>query len=250
MMIIHQMIHMIWIGQVLAVPPPSADDVEQLRSARDAVTLLDEAALYPLLRDALTWRATDESGAMVPDYAAIRRRPETYRGNLFLIEGPLAGQPRPIRHFQRPGPWEGRLQQWSILVHSNSDEVVVVYLVNPPPASVGQSVRLPGRFYKLWSDVDQTHQPTNYLVFVGHAATVSGPAARPESSVNATAASFLGVVLVMVLAYVLMRIWIRPRPRAGPQGHHRVIGDEPGTRCPLPDDPAGALEELGRRHAE
>jgi len=155
----------------------------QLDTAEDFTQRFDTAALYPLLHNAAQWTPGDEAGAAVPDYGQIQADPKRHRGEAFLIEGLFAGVPEGetlrIRSLSRPGPWDGKLEQWVVVVDpdSEADEVAVVYLTDPPPhPREGTRVRMPARFYKVLDDFDRspTPRPTQYLTFVGRGAEVLG----------------------------------------------------------------------------
>ena len=222
----------------------------QLTTARDFGPLLDEAALYPLLKNAAAWRAGDETGAAVPDYGGIRLDPAEHRGRLYLVEGRLI-RSRGAPDFARAGPWEGRWQQWSIRWGAHPQDMAIVYLLDPPhTAGSTLQVRLPARFYKIWRDTDQSGAQTDYLVFVGRSAQV-----LPATGANpARAVLFISAALVLLVIYLFLRrkgALARPRPR--PLATRRLdprtdpaASDEPST-APLPADPAKALEELERR---
>ena len=165
------------IVAVQATVPLTQPQRVQLDSATDFSSRFDEAALYPLLQNALAWEAGNEAGAVVPDYAAILKAPADHRGTLFLIEGLFAGTPRggtlSVTPLSRGGAWDDRLQQWVVVVDPVKDDVAVVYLVDPPPApSAGAEVRLVARFYKVLADQDRHGRPTDYLTFVGKSAAV------------------------------------------------------------------------------
>ena len=225
----------------------------QLATARDFGPLLDEAALYPLLKNAAGWRGGDETGAAVPDYVRIRRDPADHRGRIYLIEGRLIrslGAP----DFARPGPWEGHWQQWNIQWGTRPEDMTIVYLLDPPHTTgTTLKVRLPARFYKIWRDTDQNGAQTDYLVFVGQSARV-----LPVSGANPVrAVLFISAALVLLVVYLFLRrktVLLQPRhqPLATRRldiREERAASDEPSTTT-LPADPAKALEELGRRGQE
>lgn len=240
-----------------ALPPLSADRLEQVRTATDLRYGIDEPALYPLLRDALAWPAGDEAGAAVPDYRALREDPAAHRGELALIEGELVMAPRPVEGLARPGPWTGRLQQWIVLPDQKRDEVIALYVVVPegvdlPAPRVGRRVRVPARFYKLWAD--EEHQPPrSYLAFVTSAAAIA-PDAGGRAELPPTAMIVAVLALVAVFFFV-MRRFSRVRDSAGrPEpvrdraaAARRAAEAEARTGPPLPEDPAAALDELRRR---
>jgi hypothetical protein len=267
---------------ILAVPPLTPGQQEQVHSATDGREF-DEAALYPLLENATTWQAGDESGAMIPDYAAIRGNPDQFRGQLVLIEGEFAGVPEArgkkglsVGEFHRNGPWDGRVEQWTIEVTLPKGErdSVVVYLVDPPADTprAKQRVRLVARFYKVWHeqrafiDTDVEKQPDEeaerpiepFLVFIGHSARVVGKApAGGEPAERALPWVLAIAVGAMLVFWWRLKLSLKPRPTAAqlrrlnrdeerPQlaEQEEVIEQE---EAPLPEDPIEAMEEMQRR---
>lgn len=243
------------------IPPLSIEQREQLATAGDRSPQWDEAALYPLLRNVLDWPLGSEQGATVPDYAALHTEPGAYRGELFLIEGVLAGPPRVVRQrLARAGPWEDNLQQWDVLVRREPDEVVIVLLVDPMPAEAmpqrgGRAVRLAGRFFKVLDYVDRQNQPTRYLVFVGRSVKVAGDEARGPESSTAPLAVLLILVVLLLAAWMLMRrvlgTGFRPRPLSPRLRATSPPAEEDSPPAdPLPSDPIEALEQLRRRREQ
>ncbi len=245
---------MLLIVASAGVGPLTDAQAAQLATAQDNSPILDEAALYPLLQNALTWPEHDEAGAMIPDYAAIRQRPADYRGELFLIEGQLA-RAESVSGLARPGPWDGKLEQWVVKWGPTIDDVAVVYLLDPP-ASVrsGREVRLVARFYKLWQTRDTQNQPSKFLTFVGHTAKVTGR----DTASGVTDLSMLVLIVVLLLgAYLMLRRRTatvaaptvpQPSKRQPDVAHGGEDAEDVGS--PLPDDPAEALRQLQRRHGE
>ena len=243
----------------------------QLATARDRSPQWDEAALYPLLEDVATWSEADEAGAVVPDYARLHASPGAFRGERFLVEGELGAAPEAIRRtLSRPGVWDGRLQQWFVLVNREPDEAVVLVLLDPMPLKEapqwgGATVRAAVRFYKVWSYVDRNNQPTQYLMFVGRRIKVGDAASGSTGGGGVDSGGGSGgglwvfvVVLVVLLAawycfWRLRRMSLKPKalPYMSRRAERRQAGndnaDQPPAE-PLPDDPAEALEQLRRRH--
>jgi hypothetical protein len=244
-----------------AVTPLTPEQQKQVESATDFDAGRDEAALYPLMTNALTWQDADAAGATIPDYPAILAQPADHRGNLFLIEGLFAGRPRRIENLTRSGPWDQKLQEWVIVTDQPRDQVAVVYLVDPPtpidrPPAPGTPVRLLARFYKVLSDRDMHGNPTDFLLFVGKSVTVTTPP-RTRSSAWHTAPIF-----VAVLALGIIWLWLRTRSKPRPIGPQRFTRTEDRARGPtprhpaeeepiedLPTDPAEALEALKQRRS-
>ena len=235
----------------------------QLESATDFGPRFDEAALYPLLSNAAQWKPGDEAGAAVPDYSAIQESPADHRGELFLIEGVFAGRAQLIGPLSRSGPWDGKLQEWVLIVDRQADEVAVVYLIDPPtpvdqPPATAAKVRLPARFYKVLNDRDQNGSPTNYLLFVGRGAKVMGTASGGSASSAGSKVLLVVVVLMALCWFVLRRIkrqtW-PTRARTPGQGEKIDQADRSDEQTnpveeDLPDDPAAALDVLNERHQD
>ncbi len=246
-----------------AIPPLTPDQRAQVRTASDWTSRFDEAALYPLMDNALRWQDGDEAGAMVPDRKALYQTPAQYRGQLFLIEGQFAGGARVINNLTRSGPWDEKLQQWVILTDRDRDEVAVVYLVDPPrpidqPLPAGTRVRVVGRFYKVLRDTDRNGQPTDYLTFIAKSALVISDA---DQDGGLSSRGPLLVVGVLALLWFFMRRSVKVKPlstrvRRVQDGspNHAHGQDHPdaddGRPENLPDDPAAALSMLQDRHEE
>ncbi len=256
----------------LTVTPLDDAQRAQLSTAGDFDEQFDQGALYPLLHNAATWQPGDEAGAQVPDYASIMQRPADARGGLFLIEGQFAGVPdgQTVAYgpLARPGPWDGKLQWWGVVVEQwspgvdqpagddDNPQAVIAYLVNPPtaaddPPRAGDRVRLVARFYKVWRDVDQNDQTRDYLTFVGHFATVPGGSGSTapvdqSSSILPGMPALLGVIILLAVGWVALRMAARKAPRhAPPQRDHRdPVTDERDP--PLPSDAAEALDAMSR----
>ncbi len=244
---------------VVAVPPLTDAQRTRLDTAVDDSARLDEAALYPLIENALSWSDHDEAGATVPDYEALLTDPAFSRGEVCLIEGKFAGRARRydlVRH----GPWGDALTEWVLVVHDEPEQVAVVYFVDPNdeliPPRTGAHVRVPARFYKVWADRDQDGQPTRYLTFVARSASQT-----PE---DAPLSVFLflpmvGGLLALAVVYLYVRRLSRPRIHDPSHGRHPAGSaddvmlsgaDAEQARDPLPDDPAEALRRLAEQHRE
>jgi len=238
---------------LLAVPDLTEPQLQQLAMARDGAVTWDEPALYPLLTNVLSWTDDDRTGALTADYDALHRNPAEYRGRLLLIEGQLGGPPQQVKQrLARPGPWENNLQQWSILISRNPDEVAIVLLADPMPLDQlpkrgGPRVEIMARFFKLWQFVDRQGQPTNYLVFVGkHVNVQSGGTSQLSQPTTGAGGRWIAMaVFVMGLGWMLLRRAVRPKPKT--KRHRRIAPsappDTPSEVTP-PQDPADALAEL------
>jgi len=253
---------------LLAVPPLTEQQQLQLDTARDGQPGWDEAALYPLLANVVSWSPGDESGATIPDYDALHRDPAKYRGQFFLVEGILGGAPQLMRHrFARPGDWEKNSQQWPILISRNPDEVVIILMLDPMPAKQlptrgGAKVRVAARFFKTWNVVDRDNIPTDYLFFVGRSAKVEAGATAITATGGGSSVTARAWVAFLIL-FALGAIWyavrratklsLKGRPLKSKRGLLRDhVPEEPEEAQPgeLPKDPAAALEALEQRHRD
>jgi len=245
-----------------AIPPLDETQQRIIATAEDGSERLDEAAWYPLLRNATRWDAGDEAGARIPDYDALLNQPSAFRGEVFLIEGRFAGRPRALP-LARPGPWGETVTEWVIQTDEENDEVAVVYLVNQPldgdvrQPRVGQRVRVAARFYKVWDQRDLNNRPQQFLTFVGHALSF-----EPTSGIyGGTGASeywpvALGLLVALSAAFFFgRRVLTMGKPRPLPsrvvrepyeEDEQQALDDEDPA---LPDDPDAALAELERRAA-
>lgn len=195
-------IQLILTAMLATAPPLTAPQQQQLSTAHDQHADTDEAAIYPLLENALTWPDHVEAGATIPDYKAIQEDPATYRGQLFFIQGKLR-RVKSIGRLALPGPWEGSLSEWAIQYGEDADQMLIVNLVNPPASPRdGTQVKLAARFYKRWPTTNKFGQPKTFLVFVGKDAEVLG--IKPAIGGSAAIKS---LVLVLVLV-VFGLFWI------------------------------------------
>ena len=228
----------------LAVPPLSDAQRETLATAIDDGLQLDEAALYPLLENALLWDGLDESGARVPDYDALLSRPAEARGDLFLIEGRFAGRTRRFG-LVRSGVWGEALTEWVLVLREDPEEVAVVYFVDSggtlEAPAIGAGVRVVGRFYKVWADRDQDGNPARYLTFVARSPKVLG---NPVPEAGPSMLPMLLLVAVLGVVYILVRRMGKP-DRHGP--HTRRSRHRPPDDVIL-SDPAEALQRMAERH--
>jgi hypothetical protein len=242
-----------------AIPPLTDAQLEQLKSAGDGSTRLDEGALYPLLQNALEWKPGDETGAMVPDYLAIQNDPDAHRGQLFLIEGWFF-RTLPVRRLARDGPWMKNLQQWSLMHNANTP--VEVLIIDGPNErdrpNRNQRVRLAGRFFKIWVSNDQDGRPSLYPVFVGRW-TPAPVAGGGNTFSNAIPNPVIIAVVVLAGAFAATSIWRyrvnkafaerRAREIAEEEKRQREFDEQP-EGPPLPEDPTEAMKELERRQRE
>ena len=255
----------------MAIPPLTPSQEAQVQTANDKLAQSDEPALYPLMENALSWQNGDESGAMVPDYAAIAKTPADSRGKLFLIEGQYVGRSRldgdKLAARTRPGPWSGKLQEWVLFTSRERDEVVVVYVVDPPVPlekmpRPGTPIRLVARFFKVLPDTDKDGKPTEFLTFVAKSATIvqgeTGGAGLSSGTLQA-----IGVIALLGVVYMIFRV--RKAIKASRNGEFSLRKDETLEQrerrlsrlreeeegaAPLPKDPVEALAELERRRVE
>lgn len=257
-------------GSAFALPDLTDTQAAQLATADDESSVIDGPALYPLLDNVSDWPAGDESGAVVPDYSAIQADPAKYRGQIFLIEGQVAGPVQPIKTL-RPGPWGETIEQWTIKHGPEWDDVAVVYVANPAKDVMPQTrVRMPARFYKIWNTSDRDGEASTFLVFVGNESKLGKQATQgvdlgDGGSGRAPQLIIGGTLLLGGLAFTFF--WRRLRragskelksaqimrkrreARALEQGE--ASSDEVEPEPPiLPEDPDAALEELAKRRGD
>ncbi len=252
------MIAALMILVVLAgVPPLTADQQEQLRRD-DPAGQFEGPALRPLLENVLGWEPDelDSTGVVEPDYDALSTEPVASRGELCLIEGRFAGRARRFS-LSQTGRWGGALTEWVLVVRDKPEQVAVIYFVDPEnkltAPHAGASVRVPARFYKVWTDTDQHGQPTDYLTFIArsplHAASGKAP-----TRLGSALPLLLGVLVLALIYVFVLRLSratsrrCRSAPNTAKSAGDAMLSDLPDT--PLPDDPAEALERLATRQRD
>ena len=201
----------------------SESELAQLNTVGDGSSLYDEAALYPLLGDALSSElpdVVDHARVLSPgDYASFLAKPQSHRGELVLIEGRYAGRSRQLP-LCRPDPnrWGEALTEWVVLIDpADNYQVVVVLLIDPdrsiPTPVTGQVVRIPARFYKLWGDKDLTGTWRQFITFVGrHVKLVRPDHAQPSGS-EISLGRLLTVITILALIFFILRIYTVRRRR-------------------------------------
>jgi hypothetical protein len=250
-----------------ALPPLSESQQTRLVSATDGSALLDEAAMFPLLENVGQWQASDEAIVTeIADIAALRNEPAQHRGDTFIIRGRLASGPLLVGRLARPGPWEGKLQQWFIKTGPENRDIAVVYLTEPPSQRdrprVGEPVQAVARFYKIWQQPRREDgEPALFVTFVGRTVAFDPtgvPEAEPISQQTLLKWGVSVGLAGMALVWTIAR-W-RARQIASESARHRDVhvdeslagqrkGDDlAGT--PLPSDPAEALDAMQRRNDE
>ena len=252
---IGRMIARLLILIALAGIPPLTPDQQAELAVDDPAEQLEGPGLRPLLEHVLAWDTTDAAYSLLPnpDYDALLADPTTGRGEAFLIEGQFAGRTRRFMLDQR-GPWGKALTEWVLIVRDEPQQVAVVYFVDPdnslqPPYS-GEKVRVPARFYKVWTDTDQEGQPTDYLTFVARA-PLSSSASSTQSRLGSAMPLLLGVLLLALIYVGVLRFSRSTRrpAQAGPvtvkSADDAMLSDLPEQA--LPDDPAEALQRLADR---
>lgn len=237
---------------ITAIAPLTGPQRTQLATATDHTAQIDEAALYPLLNNALTWEPGDEAGATIPDYNALRADPAAHRGALFLIEGDFAGGPQiKIGPLSRRGLWDDSLEQWVIVTDRAADEVAVVYLTDPPPQPLaGTPIRVVARFYKILDDFDRSNppKPTQYLTFIGRSVSDATTTAASTSNTSTTAPVLL--VFMLAGAWYLARKKLKATRLAtanlGKRSRRSSTDNAPFTthETNVPKDPVAALSAL------
>lgn len=234
-------------AQSADLEPPEA---EQLGSAVDGSARLDEAAIYPLLRRAAKGAPATERVPAELDETVLTADPVAHRGGLFQISGRFASMPRPMGELSQPGPWDGKLTQWTV-TRERGRTPVIVYVVGETAwgnLRPGGRVSLTGWFYKIWSTQDLEGRTRDYLTFVVPAASMNVPIEPKSRGGSWLTLSALAVLVVAVLA--LRRYaasWARGSKRTTPPP---VAPTPAGYDHDLPADPAAALAELERRRQE
>ncbi len=219
----------------------------------------DEPALYPLLLDMRAWSATEVAAAgraaAITDYAGFFRGPDARRGEVAVLQGRFAGRVREVE-LLRGGPWGRKVTEWGLVADGPKDDagrVAVVYFAGKVARPRDrQRVRVVGRFFKLWTDVDAAGAETTYPVFVAAPYWEPVGGAAPGAGwrvmvvlVLGLAAAFWSVRRALALARPAVRpVAVRPRLRSDPGP-----GDA-GEPALLPGDPAEALGVLHERREQ
>lgn len=277
---------------VFAAPELSPSDRQRLADGTtDRDDVLDQQdGFYVLLRNASTWQGDDfagDAGAAVappPDYGYIKDKPDQARGNVYLIEGWLAGSdrwPADDNHghdkLLRAGDpaWGDQVTRWTIITEKDNADATVIVLFNDPTAKmtapeVGDKVRIAARFHKLWTIRSSTGKPFTYPVFVGGAAEEieEASAATSASGSGSPLTKILGAIVVVGGFFVAMRFLMRRlstktgggtmlqdrldemrRQRESEEHQHDDDADDEDT-SDLPDDPIAALDVLNQKHSD
>lgn len=224
----------------------SAEQVEQLQAARDDQEIGESAfaVLIEVANDGI--QADDEVTIVASDLSVILKDPARFRGQQFQLNGTLVMNSDVTRPLGlKPGT--RAIEEW--VVRSDKGIPFIVYVLHDGnrSASVGQSVRLNGRFYKRLLLQARDGEMKKYLAFVSPGPTRTS---RPR---GLTAEHAWGVVvLVVFLGAIFLFVFFvtRRARRAGAPITHRVgsdLANEVDDRRPLPQDPAIALGELKRR---
>lgn len=238
----------LFLVSAAGIGPLDENRMAQVQTAVDHEAVIDAPALYPLLEDAVAWKAGDETGAAIPDYETVLADPAAYRGQLFLIEGRLKRR-RPVDRLSRPGPWDGRLEQWVVQI-GLLGETAVIYLVDPPAeAKVDMRVRMPARFYMVMRDKvaqSDANETADFPVFVGKTAKVSAAGGSGGAGI------FVALLIIMGLLYFIMRTKMKAKA-VGPRRlrkstTHDDREDEADDMSALPENPADALDALSRQN--
>ena len=224
----------------------SAEQVEQLQAARDDQEIGESAfaVLVEVANDGI--QADDEVTIVAFDLSTILKDPARFRGQQFQLNGTLVMNSDVTRPLGlKPGT--RAIEEW--IIRSDKGIPFIVYVLHDGnrSASVGQSVRLNGRFYKRLLLQARDGEMKNYLAFVSPGLT------RISRPPGLTAEHAWGVVvLVVFLGAIFLFVFFvtRRARRAGVPITHRVgsdLANEVDDRRPLPQDPAIALGELKRR---
>lgn len=280
---------LIFAWPVYPAPVLSQADRERLADGTtDGDDVLDQQdGFYVLLRNASTWQGDDfagDAGAAVappPDYEFIKAKPEIARGNVYLIEGWLAGSDRwPTKdnhdhdQLMRAGDptWGDQVTRWTIITEKDNADATVIVLFNDPTAKMtvpepGTKVRIAARFHKLWTITASTGVPFTYPVFVGGAAEQVEQVGDTSSSSGSVSnfTKILGAIVVVGGFFVAMRVLMRRVSTGGGGGtmlrdrleemrREREAQELRGEVEPeeddedLPEDPIAALDVLRQKH--
>ena len=226
----------------------SAEQVEQLQAARDDQEI-GESAFAVLVEVANHQDQSvnhSESTLVASDHSMILKDPARFRGQQFQLNGTLVMNTDVTRPLGlKPGT--RAIEEW--VIRSDQGIPFIVYVLHDGnrSSSVGQSVRLNGRFYKRLLIQARSGEMKNYLAFVS-----PGPT-RISRPPGLTAEHAWGiVVLVVFLGAIFLFVFVvtRRARRAREPINARVghdLADEVDDMRPLPQDPAIALGELKRR---
>jgi hypothetical protein len=228
-----------------AVPPLTDAQQSQLNTAIDDSKRLEESALVPLLENVLTWDDSIGDNLPRPDYDALLADPATYRGELCLIEGKFAGRTRRF-NLNQTGQWGDALTEWVLIVRDEPQQVAVVYFIDPQnklqPPPTGTQVKVVGRFYKVWADLDQLDQPTRYLTFIARSPSLTQAASQPNR-LGSALPMLLGVLVLAMIYIFLRRLGKPPTQDLQPPAHT----PKPPHDAMLSQDPAQALRRLAEQ---
>ena len=263
------------LGAGLFDPHPlNESQAERLAGTRDGAATVDAAGVYALLENAADW-SDKESGAVVPDYDAVRRDPAGWRGTRCLIEGTLE---RAIPADLKRTGWE-RVE--GALVRVGGDpanpqprDYVIVYLTDPPKwdwsserrrTTRPATVRVVGRFYALSAYNSERAGSQTYAVFVGRSLnTVAAGAVSGGSGGGWGNAPLFFTLILVLIGFVAWRVKAaggfgtphkmqdyierkeRDRQREEARSSGEVEGGEDGAE--LPPDPTAALDALAEKH--
>ncbi|MEM6505916.1 MAG: hypothetical protein AAF711_10670 [Planctomycetota bacterium] len=273
----------------MAAPELSVPDRERLADGTtDRDDVLDtQDGFYVLLRNAASWKGDDFSGdagaavAPPPDYGFLKDKPEQARGNVYLIDGWLAGSerwPTLTNHdsdeLLRAGDpaWGDQVTRLTVITERGNKDATVIVLFNDPNAKMtapekGSKVRIAARFHKLWTIPSSDGRSFTYPVFIGGAAeTVQDSRARSSTSGPVSSLTIvLGAILLVGGFFVGMRFLMRKvatnsgggtmlRDRLDEMRREREAQEEQveedGDAEDLPEDPVAALDVLRERHEE
>lgn len=231
----------------------SAEQVEQLQAARDDQEIGESAfaVLVEVANEGISEYRTgnEDAGELslgASDHFMILKDPARFRGQQFQLNGTLVMNTDVTRPLGlKPGT--RAIKEW--VVRSDQGIPFIVYVLHDGNRSstVGQTVRLNGRFYKRLLLEARNGEMKNYLAFVS-----PGPR-RISRPPGLTAEHAWGiVVLVVFLGAIFLFVFFvtRRARRAGEPITARVgrdLADEVDDMRPLPQDPAIALGELKRR---
>ena len=187
------------------------------------------------------------------DLRGLVADPAAARGAVLVVEGRFAGRVRDVK-LLRGGPWGKTVTEWGLVVDGPKDaagRVAIVYFAGAVTRPRDrQRVRVVGRFFKTWTDVDAAGVETTYPVFVAAPFWVTVGGERTGARWQVMVVLVLGLTAgLWGVRRVLRREKRRPtrtalkdRGTRGQRGDAMEVED-----AGLPEDPAEALGVLRER---
>ncbi len=256
------------VALLFSLPPLTESQSMRLAQTVDG-PVMETAGFYALLENAVAGGddsdASNDSDATMPRkpaFAALYGRGDELRGEAFALSGLL--QQVTTVSVARHGEWGEQVTRWAVLVAQDPDEVVLVILPDADDAYAAWKpgarveVTMVGRLFQVFTAprLDGTGDDA-FLMFVAaeaEAASATMNAAAAPRGLPLGAVIGLTVALAGVLMFVV-RMRGAAKANAGANAAQRqrirrpddeVGGADVGEDESLPEDPAEALEALGR----